>query len=98
MSAMSGNHGTRSKTSDEVEGDDPTQMPLAAREMAAPYCDAYFVSVWPDIVRIAFGEALDGETYYRTAIAMPLREAEEFARSILDSIQQQRVKSNKSKA
>ena len=81
-----------------MEGDDPKQMPSKAREMGAPYCDSYFVSVWPDIVRIAFGEALDGETYYRAAVAMPLNEAEELARSILDSIEQQRSRSSTARA
>jgi hypothetical protein len=88
---MTEKNGSSPEISEDIEEEGIEQLPITARVISAPYCDAYIVSVFPNIVRIAFGEALEGETYYRTAIAMPLREAEDLARSILESIKQQRA-------
>jgi hypothetical protein len=74
------------------------KMPLAARQLSAPYCDSYFLTTWPNIVRIAFGESLEGESYYRTAVIMPVEDAEDLAKSILDFVQRLREEKAAEKA
>ena len=47
---------------------DVEDVPLEAKKLSALFADTYFVSVWPGHLRIVFGESLEDEAYYRTAL------------------------------
>lgn len=52
----------------------------------ATYVDGYTVSTWSEGVRLSFAEYLNGERHYRLAIMMSLDDAEDFAKTLLNSV------------
>ena len=61
----------------EKPSDDKIAVPSGVKEQPAIYCDYYFVSTWPDHVRITFGELFgDDFVSYRSAVLMTIDDAE----------------------
>lgn len=49
----------------------------------AYYANSFIVSVNQDRIRITFGENLEGKTYYRTAVSMPISDGESLSDDII---------------
>ena len=55
----------------------------AAADVPALFVDGYFLNSWPGHIRIAFGEYLAGKGRYRTAVVLPLEDAESLAADLV---------------
>jgi hypothetical protein len=73
-----------------IQEKQPEAGPEGAAEISAIYCDTYYINVWPDYMRLTFGEALEGKAYYRQAVAMPIGDAESLANDILTLVKEHR--------
>ena len=62
------------------------RYPDEAAQIAASFTDTYYVNIWPGALRIAFGEALRGKAFYRTAVVIPIDDAKALANDILELI------------
>jgi enterochelin esterase-like enzyme len=82
--------------SDEEDKAEREVARRSAVELPALYCDAFWTTSWTGHVRIAFGEYLD-QPRYRTAIVMPLDEAEALANYILRLVEREKRASDKDK-
>lgn len=52
------------------------RYPESLKEVAAIYSNTYYVSVTEDSVRLTFGENLEGDVRYRSAVSLPIWVAE----------------------
>ncbi len=60
--------------------------------LPAFYVDTFSLVWRSDRMRIVFGEYLHQKAHHRTAIAMPLVDAEALANSILEALEEQKKK------
>jgi hypothetical protein len=74
---------------------DEKGYPHEAAQVEAVFCDTYFLNIWPEYLRIAFGEHLRDRPYYRSAIAMPISDAKSLAKDILELVE--RIEKDKAK-
>jgi hypothetical protein len=72
------------------EGQKTNREADPADELPGLYTDAYTLFWWAGRIRIAFAEYLNEEMHYRTAIVMPVEDAESLAKDILDAVEKAR--------
>jgi hypothetical protein len=58
------------------------QFPEIAGEVVAIFSNTFVVSVSDQRIRLTFGEYIEGKTYYRSAISMPIEDAESLSADI----------------
>jgi hypothetical protein len=51
------------------------------------YVDAFIVSINGDRIRLTFGEHIEGKTYYRTAVCIPISDAQALSKDIPELIE-----------
>ena len=59
-------------------------------KLTGVYIDSYWLTIWNELIRISFGEALGGKVRYRSAVVMPWEDAESLARQILSMVEKRR--------
>ena len=70
-----------------AQEEDREPYPEDAGRLPAPYSDMYYINWWPGHLRIAFGEALYGKTFFHAAVVMPISDAESLAHDILEAVE-----------
>ncbi len=60
--------------------------------LPAIYVDAYFLTWWRGHIRISIGEHLYEKNHFRYAFVMPLEDAEELAKDLLEAIKKRKEK------
>jgi hypothetical protein len=86
-------HGIYESTVASAVGDDSTFE--AASKVPALYTDAYYLNYWTGHIRIALGEALGGKSHYRTAVVLPIEDAESLAADLTAMVKELREKTDK---
>jgi hypothetical protein len=85
------------KNEDYETEDTDEPLPQAARRIPATFCDTYYLSYWPDRVRIALGERLEGETYFRVSVMMPMGAVRALHRAISEILEEYEPKAEHKK-
>jgi hypothetical protein len=77
-----------------AEESDTPEVPIAIPQGDVPaiYADSFTLSIRSDRLRISFGEYLDGKVYYRTAVSIPLSDANSLSKDIAELLERQRSK------
>lgn len=78
-----------------IDLNDAPKQPPEEKEVVTPegisklptiYSDAFFLTYWPDRVKISFGETIEEAMEWRTAVLMPIYDARALAQRLAAAI------------
>lgn len=69
--------------------------PIEITPLPTTFVDSFFLSYWSENVKIIFGETIDGKEYWRSAVILPLSDAEALSKRLAEAIAEVKAKSKK---
>ncbi len=63
-------------------------VPEGITQLTAVFVDSFFLTYWEKYLKISFGETIDGKEYWRSAVVLPVDDAEILARRLAEAIKE----------